>query len=105
MDSWWEDMKACQFTDDQAEKFIMNRLMECFSDPMRDKINESFPVELERLFPKKKQETELCLQQLLKENRRLPMSIKGFFEEYRWLSNFWLAEVEYEGLRYPFYSC
>lgn len=29
------------------------------------------------------------------------MYIRGFFDEYRFLSNFWMAEVEFEGLRYP----
>lgn len=28
-------------------------------------------------------------------------SVKGFFGEYRWLSNFWLATVDFEGLQYP----
>jgi hypothetical protein len=27
--------------------------------------------------------------------------IKGFFKEYRWLSNFYLCKVEYEGIVYP----
>jgi len=27
--------------------------------------------------------------------------INGFFEEYRFLSNFWFAEVEYDGVVYP----
>lgn len=27
--------------------------------------------------------------------------IKGFFHDYRFLSNFWIISVEYEGLRYP----
>ncbi len=27
--------------------------------------------------------------------------INGFFEEYRFLSNFWYAEVEYDGVIYP----
>jgi len=27
--------------------------------------------------------------------------IKGFFGEYRFLSNFWFADVFYEGLVYP----
>lgn len=27
--------------------------------------------------------------------------IKGFFEEYRWLSNFYEAEVEWDGRQYP----
>ena len=27
--------------------------------------------------------------------------IKGFFEEYRWLSNFWKADVEFESYIYP----
>jgi len=27
--------------------------------------------------------------------------IKGFFGEYRWLSNFWYSSVEYDGLIYP----
>lgn len=27
-------------------------------------------------------------------------SVKGFFGEFRWLSNFWLSEFEYEGLKY-----
>ena len=28
-------------------------------------------------------------------------NIKGFFDEYRWLSNFYLASVFYEGMEYP----
>lgn len=28
-------------------------------------------------------------------------NIKGFFEEYRWLSNFHICDVEYEGFLYP----
>lgn len=30
-----------------------------------------------------------------------PTSIKGFFGEYRWLSNFWFAPVKYKGHLYP----
>ena len=29
------------------------------------------------------------------------MEIKGFFGEHRWLSNFWITPVEYEGIMYP----
>lgn len=28
-------------------------------------------------------------------------NIKGFFGQYRWLSNFWECPVEYEGILYP----
>ena len=28
-------------------------------------------------------------------------NIKGFFGDYRWLSNMWPCEIEYEGLKYP----
>jgi len=27
--------------------------------------------------------------------------IEGFFDEYRWLSNFWEVEIEYEDIKYP----
>ena len=27
--------------------------------------------------------------------------IRGFFEDYRWLSNFWGTPVVYEGIEYP----
>lgn len=29
------------------------------------------------------------------------MKIEQFAGEYRWLSNFWLVEIEYEGIKYP----
>jgi ribA/ribD-fused uncharacterized protein len=29
------------------------------------------------------------------------MDVKGFFEENRWLSNFWLCPVPYNGVTYP----
>lgn len=29
------------------------------------------------------------------------MSIKGFKDEYRWLSNFWPCKINYEGITYP----
>ena len=28
-------------------------------------------------------------------------NIKGFFNEYNWMSNFYKSEVEYEGIKYP----
>lgn len=31
----------------------------------------------------------------------MPDNILGFFGEHRWLSNFWLAEVTFEGAKYP----
>jgi hypothetical protein len=40
-------------------------------------------------------------QKFLDEQLSDPSAIRGFFGEYRWLSNFHLCEIEYEGLIYP----
>lgn len=32
---------------------------------------------------------------------KLFKSIRGFYGDYRWLSNFWLVDIEYEGRLYP----